>query len=532
MFPLLRLPVLQQWSLLLVTKLQEVTMKHLWWVLLFTITQAYATDITVNGVVKHVDLTPVIVVGQSNAASSVYNTVKTSPDGALAINQNTAVDPLNSSTVNLAAGASYIGAAVQDLSYTAVQFIVRADQNLQIYVDQSPDGVNWDISDSFEFYTADGGAGSTVQLVASYYRIRVTNVGASPTTFFRLQTIVVPFLPSLPRALDTDGNLRVSIQEGIIDESGFESENAPTGEILTAPSFELIGGTFATGTVDPNVWTTSSGTGGTTAITNAELVLATGTTANNAVSAVSVRSARFIAGASNKFHAEVRFPDAGATTNNVRRWGQYNSTSGAYFTIVNGTLCVGTRLNSSDTTVCNGSFNGESGAAVVLDSNLADWIITYTSHTVWFYRNGKLLHTASFMQTNWTTTYSLPLSFENINTGGSTTNVQMIVRNAHTHRLGSAHAQAKSYFQQGLTAGVTIKLGAGNLQGVVLSGITNNSVLTIYDNTAASGTVIWTSGPLTSNGLPFFIDTKGIVFSTGLSITITGAALNALIMYE
>lgn len=501
-------------------------------VLLGTAFGGQATDITVNGVVKHVDLTPVIVVGQSNAASNVYNTVKTSSDGALAINQNTVVDPANSTTTNLASGATFTGASTLDLNYTAVQFTVKSDQNLFVYVDQSPDGTNWDITDAFEFYTSEGGTGSTVQLVSSYYRIRVTNIGAATSTFLRLQTIAVPFLPSLPRSLDLDGNLKVSIQEGITDESGFVSTNTPDGEILAVPSIQLIGSTFATTTVDSNFWTVASGVGGTSAITNAELILATGTTANNAASAVSTSTARFISGASNKFHVELRLPDSGTALNNTRRWGPYNSTSGAHFDIINGLLCVGTRLNSIDTLACNGTFNGELGTTVVLNTNASDWFITYSPQTVWYYLNGRLLHTASFPQAAWTTSYSLPVTMENINTGGSTTNVQMIVRNAHVHRLGQQLAQARSYFQQGLTAGVNLKLGAGNLHGIVLSGITNNSVLTVYDNTAASGTVLWTSGPLTSNGLPFFIDLKGITFSTGLTITVTGAALNALMMYE
>lgn len=458
--------------------------------------------------------------------------VLVSPDGGLVINQNTVVDALNSTTANLASGASFVGAAKPDLQYTAVQFTVKSDQNMLISVDQSSDGTNWDVTDTFEFYTSEGGTGSTVQLVASYYRIRVVNIGASTSTFLRLQTIAVPFLPSLPRSLDLDGNLKVAVMEGITDESGFISQNSPDGEILTAPSVQLIGSAFATTTLDSNFWTASSGVGGTSAITNAELVLATGTTANNAASAVSTSSARFISGATNKFHAGVRFPDSASSVNNTRRWGPYNATSGAHFDIVNGVLCVGTRLNSVDTLKCSGSFNGELGTAVVMNANLTDWFITYSTGTVWFYINGKLLDTETFPQTNWTSTYNLPITFENINTGGSTTNVQMIVRNAHVHRLGQLLAQARSFFQQGLTAGVTLKQGSGNLHGIVLSGITNNSVLTVYDNTAASGTVVWTSGALTSNGLPFFIDLKGITFSTGLTITVTGAAVNALIMYE
>lgn len=474
---------------------------------------------------------PVYLVGK-RADTGANTAVKTLSDGGLAINQITTLDPLNSTTVNLAAGASFTGATVPDLTWTAVQFTIASDQNLIVYVEQSQDGTNWDISDPFEFYTSETGVGNTVQLVSSYHRIRVVNVGTATTTFLRLQTIDIPFLPSLPRSLDQDGNLKASIQDGITDESGFTAQNSPDGEIITAPAVQLAGGTFAHPSIDPNAWTVASGVGGSVAISNAELVLQTGTTANNAVSANSVANARFISASSNKYHAQVRLSDSGTTTNNTRRWGVYNATNGAFFTVINGTFGIATRLNGVDTLISNGSFNGELGKAIILDANMNDYFIIYNTTTVWYYLKGKLLHTAQFLTSNWAASYSLPVTYENINTGGSTTNVSMNTRNGHIHRLGTLLSQSRSYFQQGLTAGVTIKVGAGNIHSVILSGITNNSVLTIYDNTAASGIVLWTSGPLTSNGLPFAIDMKDTLFSNGITITVTGAALNALIIYE
>jgi len=74
-----------------------------------------------------------------------------------------------------------------------------------------------------------GGNGNTVQLVASYYRIRITNIGIATTTHLRLQTIEVPFLSSLPRSLDIDGNLKTTTRI-VADISGFTQTNTEHGE--------------------------------------------------------------------------------------------------------------------------------------------------------------------------------------------------------------------------------------------------------------------------------------------------------------
>lgn len=475
---------------------------------------------------------PGVVNMSVDAVSGSVRASTMTEDGGVIINQKTQVDLLSSSMSNLAVGAFFTGPAIADLNWTAVQYCLKADQNCIVYVEQSPDGTNWDISDQYDFYATGNGSSNTTQLTASYYRFRVQNVGVSTTTFFRLQVIQIPFLNPLPRTLDPDGNLKCAIFEGITDESGFASHNTPHGEILIAPSYRLIGSTFAYPSLDTNFWSANAGTGGIASITNAELSLETGTTANNAVSVVSSRAARFVGGTSNHVHSVLRFPDSGASLNNTRRWGAYNATSGVFFAIINGVFSVGTRLNSVDTIISNGSFNGELGRAIVVDSNIHEFDIVYTVDAVYFYIDSEPLHFQKFNAANWSSSYHLPFTFENINTGGNTNNIQMISRHACIHRQGEALTQPKSFFQQGLTAGVTLKLGAGNLHGMVLSGITNNSVVTIYDNTAASGTVIWSTGPLTPNGLPFFVEMKGIPFSNGLTLTITAAASNCLVIYE
>lgn len=81
----------------------------------------------------------------------------------------------------------------------------------------------------------------------------------------------------------------------------------------------------------------------------------------------------------------------------------------------------------------------------------------------------------------------------------------------------------------------TIKSGAGILHSVNINNNTTGGVITIYDNTAASGTKIFTfsigspSGGLLStsgNPGPFNTGPLGLEFSTGLTVVMTGSTSN------
>lgn len=66
--------------------------------------------------------------------------------------------------------------------HDTVQGIAFSDQGGTLLVDQSSDGVNWDVSDSF---TITGGTGKEflVQLYGPYWRLRYTNGGTDQTAF-------------------------------------------------------------------------------------------------------------------------------------------------------------------------------------------------------------------------------------------------------------------------------------------------------------------------------------------------------------
>jgi len=84
----------------------------------------------------------------------------------------------------LAAGASWTSAVDSDPATGRIVGSVYADQAGTLYVEQSPDGTNWDVVDSFSV-TAGAGFGFSVEKVCPYARVRCVN-GATAQTTFRL----------------------------------------------------------------------------------------------------------------------------------------------------------------------------------------------------------------------------------------------------------------------------------------------------------------------------------------------------------
>jgi hypothetical protein len=458
-----------------------------------------------------------------NILTGNYVDVRATPEGGLLINQDIAIDSTNSSTVNLAGGATYVGATASNITASMIQIFLNADQNCTVYLDQSQDGTNWDISDSYKFYASIGNFGINVGAFGAYYRVRVHNDTTITTTFFRLQAITVPIANQLPRSLSDDGWLQTQINQ-ITDRAGFTQYYSPNGEAVSVPIFQLVGSAFPDSTLDTNFWTPSIGTGGTVAVTSGTLTLSTGTTTNNATSIQTVQNARYVAGAINKFRASIQITDTGIV-NNTRRIGAFNINDGAFFELSGVELAVVTRKAGVDTRIINGTFNGKAGLTHVIDTITHVLEIMYTPFRVYFFIDGITIHTQRF-NTSWSSTTNLPARLENFNTGGSTTNVSLNAFIAFISRLGPSETQPVGKNIAGAVTQV-LKSGAGNLQTVVINANTGTSI-TLYDNTAASGTIIATIAPNQIASLDF----KGISFSTGLTVVTIGAGINCTVIYE
>jgi hypothetical protein len=57
-------------------------------------------------------------------------------------------------------------------------------------------------------------------------------------------------------------------------------------------------------------------------------------------------------------------------------------------------------------------------------------------------------------------------------------------------------------------------------------------VITLFDNTTTAGTVMFSTGQMSANVVPFSLPFAGVPFSNGLSLSISGAAANCTVLYE
>ena len=220
------------------------------------------------------------------------------------------------------------------------------------------------------------------------------------------------------------------------------------------------------------------------------------------------------------------------TANNVRRVGAYSTSDGYFFQKAADVFGIGTRVGSSDTLVT--SFNGNLGSDwVPADNTYYKLTIEYTPLGSFFYVDGKLLHKIA-KTVGLSGTSILPIKMENINTG-TVSVVEFQSIGLYIARQGELYTNPTSKFIIGVGAGDTLcKIGAGTLKGIVYSGVENGAVITIYDNTEGSGTILWASGEISAKteGAPTSIDLFGIPFSTGLTITLVAKDINVLVVYE
>ena len=253
-----------------------------------------------------------------------------------AMTQDAIVSTLNSSSANVASGASFVGLSESTLGVNSIQVTLKSDQNCTVYIDQSPDGVNWDISDNYSYFSSIGNFSITNQAVNSYFRVRVTNNGSVLTTVFRLQSVLCPIADPLPRSTDEDGHLSVCVRT-IEDRFGEDVKATPHDELRVEEPIKLAGAPFGN-ILDTSLWTVTNTNGGTTTANYGTCLLQTNTSANGASFVTSVRLARYLSGSANIFRT-VPIMSPGVA-NNKRRGGVANFTN-YHFTITSASATVG-----------------------------------------------------------------------------------------------------------------------------------------------------------------------------------------------
>ena len=447
------------------------------------------------------------------------------------LTQNAVVSSTNSSSANLGAGATFTGVSASTLGVNSIQVSLYTTQNCTVYIDQSPDGTNWDLVDMFNYRTTHSRQfGVTVQAVASYFRVRVTNSSATiATTSFRLQTVLCPIVEAVPRALSSEGNLKVGVYE-IEDEVGTKVKISPNGGLKITKVVRLSGAAFSGATIDPNFWTSVVANSGTGVQTGGQFEMRTNGVANGASALQSVRTARYINGVSNYCRIQVDYGGVGVA-NNTKRWGCFTGTAGAptdgaMFELIDGVQSIATYNGGVPARVNNGSFNGDYGVTLnEIPSGLQTFEIVFNNRYVYFYFNNILAHKVEASTAPWSSTLSLPLRAENYNTNASTTDTSLKLRSFVIMRYGEAQSRPAWKYQHGANAGTILKYGTGTLQKVTINSNTGTSI-TLYDALSATNPI----AIINPNQIVSMI--YDLDFYTGLFLVTVGSTIDCTIIYE
>lgn len=321
--------------------------------------------------------------------------------------------------------------------------------------------------------------------------------------------------------------------------TGFHVRMTPIGDLRTVTPHRLVGSGFGSSN-DTRFWTiANSGAGSAGAVATGVATLTSGTANSGYGQIQSVQSARFIFAHPHQFRGVFRLPDT-TEANNTRRFGPFNTTAtttpadGFCFEFDGtGALTVCSYKGGAVSySAASGAFNGEVTTYTV-DANVHAYEIQYFVIGAWFYIDGVLIHKLTPTTGPFCNTFTHTITATTINSGSGTESADLEVWASVISRLGKETTQAVSYYHAaGTTAGVTLKIGAGNIQHLIVSQISNNAVITLYDNTAASGTVIWTSGAMTTNAMPYDLEFGDIGFNIGLTLVVSGANCSVVVIYE
>lgn len=444
------------------------------------------------------------------------------------ISQRVVLASNNCSTTNLGATGTFTGTADDTTGVAGIQVNLATTTDCLVYVDQSMDGTNWDITDSYEYFYIYGGNSWTVQATATHVRVRVTNLDPIATSYFRLQTSLCPVVEALPRSLDDRGNLKVAVK-GMEGYLGTEVEVTPMGEMKVQVPTRTVGSIFTGSALDTNFWTVSNSTtaSGTVTVSAGTVTLSSGEAATGSVTLSSVRRGRYVAGVANVYRAQVSNTTCvGVVT---KRWGSYDSNDGYFFEHNGTTLSVVARKGGADNKISSGSFNGEHGNTYVIGTNFATFEIYWTNKSVWFVVDDEVIHKFTATTSSLVSTPILPVAAEVLNGAANTSANTLVILVQSISRLGP---EKTTPIYKNITSATTTvcKLSAGTLHRIIVNKPVN-STITIYDNTSAVAankvaTVTFTAAQTEPTTL-----TYDVPFFNGLTI-VTGGAFDLSVIYE
>lgn len=309
------------------------------------------------------------------------------------------------------------------------------------------------------------------------------------------------------------------------DQYGFVVENTPFDEMRVVEPFRLNGTTFEGTNIDPNFWTSfASGVDASITQTNGSIILVSGTDSSGTTYIETVRKARYSAAASNRFRSQVICSDLG-TGSNVRRWGCFDSSNGAFFELDSSSLKIVTRKIGIDTSVGSESWNVNTSVPTLTDINTYE--IYITNKSAYFVINGSMKHRVT-SSSAWSASKNLHCRAENINVGATTSqSLEILVMSIV--RLGKGNTETTYKYISSATTTV-LKYSQGKIHKVIHGGSAAN-VITLVDNFTGTTPVIAVINGQNNVPSSFDFGNEGVPFFRGLSV-ITSASGNVTIIYE
>ena len=314
----------------------------------------------------------------------------------------------------------------------------------------------------------------------------------------------------------------------IKDDYGNEAECTLLDQLKVAQSFRLAGGVFNDSVLDPNFYTASTAAGGTATVANGVLTVAVTTTSGSTAGVATARPGRYMGSNSNYYRANVRLGDTG-TAGNIRYWGAFNGTtaptSGFYFKLDGTTFSVCHKpIGGAEVAVSSGSFNGHTSVHQPT-LNCTTYEIYYTVRRVLFTINGEVIHTFTATTSALTGELHFRANILSVNAGVGPA-VSIYTQVMSISRLGEAHSNPRATNVVGV-ATTLLKTGPGGLHRIIVGNPAGT--VTVYDNTAGSGTILVTLA-LAGLASPMAVEI-GCEFTNGCTAVSTGAS-NITYIYE